>query len=259
MIAIHTSSHCKRFSSKNPCHIFKDGKRQSLFSLHLPGVNRCLSYPGLTLLGKHFERNGPTALQPLPQSPENDESIGYKITQVNNFARGIINGQETSILLVTLSNDYKTFVTDHNGHFVTLNPKARNKWNELSKIKKLNYDIKDYRPCTSSTTKHIDAQFLVYETILSNIFVKSKVEIFYQSSILERLNDEFPYLPLFFAILNSFLEHKVQSWNKNNVFKNKFGKPIKCIFVNVKKHFYLSKDPKSLFIEKGGELTPWRL
>ena len=85
----------------------------------------------------------------------------------------------------------------------------------------------------------------------------SNLEFFYHSSVLERINPKIVSLPLYFAVLNSVLKIKLNSWTKNETFVNRNGRPIKCVFVCVRDQFFKSTDPSTLFIEseEDGELV----
>lgn len=255
MLRMDGTSHLKNFSSKYPHPIIVNGKKTTKFENKLPGVNQCNSFGGLTLMDKHFERD---SLQPLADNPENQEHQSNKNKQLNKFIRGIQNGTEKATLFVTLSNDYKYFLTNHKGSMLSLTRTAKSKWDKLSAMQKSKYDIYKHNPLTGKDRTHIYEQIGKYENKLKEIFQKSSLEIFFQSSVLERFNPKIKYLPLYFAILNSVLKHEIYKWDSNETFKNKFGKSIKCKFVCVRKQFYLNK-PNKIFIPKeirqGKELT----
>ena len=219
------------------------------FSRYLEGFGSCSSYPGLTVMCDFFDRN---SLQKWPKQG-NAAQERYKQKKTRQFEEFLLELSRLGVpeaLLVLLSNDYKTFITDHKGHMLVLNKSARKKWNKLVPDEKCNYDVYEEKALKKPAKDHINKQFLRYEEILKNILKKSSLEVIHHSSILERINPAIPYLPLYFAILNSVLKKHLENWTKNETFKNKHGKPISCRFINVSKPFFSRTDPSSIFIAR---------
>lgn len=254
MISAKGSSHLKRYISGGGA---KENDN-SLFNQHLAGFQKCSSYPGLTVMGVFFEK---TSLYKLPEIGDKRQKkyIEDKKSQFIQFALDLAGFGEIETLGVLLSNDYKTFLTDHKGHMLKLSKGARKKWSKMSPAEQCNYDIYTEKVWTVSARVHLNTQFLKYENILKLILRRSTLEVFHHSSVLERISPQIPFLPLYFAIFNSVLEKYLEIWTKQGTFKNKFGKPIVCKFVNVKDKFFLRADPQSVFTQReislGGELT----
>lgn len=255
MVKLVATSHLKRYSSVYPRYIrLADGSSQSLFEVHLRGLSKCSSHSGLTIMGKYFHRD---SLKEIPEQSQK-RFKQYKAVQFNKFSKDLRCGNDMATLVVLLSNDYKTFLS-REGKMIPLTKSAKKHFNRLTPKEKAKYNVLDHRPLLKSSREHLENQFQVYENILKPILAKSNLEYFYHSSVLERINPKICNLPLYFAILNCFLKRKLSYWTRNETFKNKHGKPIKCIFVCVREQFFLAENPSDLFIESevngGGELT----
>lgn len=268
MLSIKGTSHAKRYSSTRKYYVWDEGRKTSLFEKHLQvhGIHKCSSYPGLTVMGEFFDRNSLDKLPALSvlrkihrPDLETRNLISYlegKESQFKAFARDLGNGIDMGTLVVLQSNDYKTFLTDHKGNMLKLVRAARGKWDNLkSKGLKCNYDAYAEKPLKKEARLHLEGQFDKYAEILKPILEKSVLEVLHHSSVLERINPDIPYLPLYFAIFNSVLKRYLDTWTKKKTFLNKFGKPIVCKFVSVREQFFMEDDPTSLFTEKSGELT----
>ena len=252
MASLKASSHLKRYSSVHPC--YTNESTQSLFQIHLGGLTKCSSYPGLTIMSQYFYDDT------LKKIPVHSQKVfkRRKSIQLKDFSRDMSSGNDLATLVVLLSNDYKTFLSK-DGKMIPLTRYAKKHFEKLTSEQKAAYNTKDHNPLQKSSREHLENQFQAYENILKPILAKSNLEYFYHSSVLERLNPKIACLPLYFAILNSFLKRKLNYWNLNETFKNRHGKPIRCIFVCVRKQFFKAENPPSLFIDKevkrGGELT----
>lgn len=250
MVVAAGSSHLFRYAST----AYAKQNANSPYRLHMKGFSEVISLSGLTVMDECFEKD---TLKKMNSKPPK------KILQFEDFAAALETCGDIEALLVDLSNDYKTYVTDHEGNMLNLISTAVRKWKDMDPELKCDYNVFTEKSWTKTTRLHIFAQFKKYEKILKPILGNSPIEILHHSSILERLNPKIPNLDLYFAILNSVLEHFLKRWTKNKAFKNKHGKAIVCRFVSVKDQFFNAKfkyrDQTSLFtftdIEKGKELT----
>ena len=257
MASLISSSHLNRYSSVNPRY-FRLANRswstQSLFEIHLKGLSKCCPHPGLTIMGEYFYRNS------LKKIPEHSQKTfkNNKLVQFNTFSKDLSSGDEIATLVVGLSNDYKTFLSIE-GKMIPLTRKAKSHFDKLTKKEKATYDVLTHRPLLKTSKIHLESKFQAYENILTPILAKSNLEYFYHCSIFERINPRVANLPMYFAILNSFLKRKLNYWSRNETFKNRNGKPIKCIFVDVREQFFLAENPHKLFVDRevisGGELV----
>lgn len=222
----------------------------SPFNVDLKGFSQCVPFRGLSVMDDFFHRYSLRKLNRKPYS---------KCKQFNKFAEQLADCRDTEVLLESLSNDYKAFLTDHRGKMLQLNRTAVRRWEAMSDQSKCEYNIFAERSWTKTTRKHLMEQFGKYEDILKPVLKKSTIEVVHHSSVLERLNPNIPNLDMYFAILNSVLEYFLAKWTKNQVFKNKCGKPVICKFVSVREQFFLRSDKISVFsageVTGGGELT----
>ena len=246
LLSMKGTSHLKRYSTYRPHRItLPNGQKKPLYAIHLKGVQKCNSFGGLTVMNNFFQRD---SLQKLSEdNPEDLEYMESKKKQLNTFTNLVKFGKEKATLFVLLSNDYKSFLS-RNNRMLSLNRTARKKWDKLSNLEKANYEVSVYKPLTRDDRKHIEEQFAIYSSFLKNLLKNTELEIFYHSSVLERINPKVKYLPLYFAIMNSILKHNMKVWSLNETFKNKFGNPIKCQFVCVRQQFFVPS-PESLFCE----------
>ena len=250
------TSHMRRFEPDYEYLIrMEDGTFRSPFEVHLDGFADCRSEGGLIMMNQLFE------MDYLDKLPDSSRKTYRRIKQKQflRFSEYLSSGDANSALLVCLSNDWKCFLTDHKGHMLPLMSSSYSRWSKLSGKEKANYDAFAHKPLLKESRLHLECQFLKYEEILKPILAKSNLESIYHSSVLERMNSKYPYLPFYFAILNSFLKKYLKLWNNNKTFVNKNGKPIRCNFINVADQFHLAENPIKLFIKRevvaGGELT----
>lgn len=239
MLSFRGSSHTKRYSSFRPWVVSRTGGIEHTgYDKYLKNyISSCKSYSGLTILGQYYESD---SLKKVP------EKINKKI-QLSDFLSDIKDSDATATLFVLLSNDWKTLLTDHEGHLLKLEKDAKAKWDKLSPKEKINYNAYQEKPWKKSTKDHIHNQFEKYEKILKETLMNSTLEHLYHSSILERIHPKIKYLPFLFAILNSVLRKYLNDWSRNKTFKNKNNVPIKCHFVNVSFQFFNSSNPELLF------------
>ena len=243
------TSHLKRFKStwasrRNP---------MSPYNLKFSEFSCIQSYGGLSVMPDRFDRNS------LNMLPRNSDYYKEKTRQFNQCIAELGGRREEELLWVALSNDYKTFITDHKGNLLDFSRGAVKKWEGLENKKRAVYNAYISKPWDKPLRVQVQSQFAVYENILQSMLSQSSVKVLHHSSVLERLNPKIEYLNLYFAIINSVLERSLTRWTKEEVFKNKFGCSISCKFVNVKELFYMAPDPERLFISKeiiaGKELT----
>ena len=253
MASLKATSHLKRYRSVRPYRVtLEDGTQTTLFNMHLGGLTKCSSYRGLVIMGEHFDRE---SLEKIPEKAKKRFKED-KLKQFQDFSNDLSNNNDVATLVVLLSNDYKTFLSNE-GKMIPLHRNAKRRFDKLTNKQKITYSVDTHKPLLITSKNHLDKEFQKYENILKPILAKSNLEFFYHSSVLERINPKIVSLPLYFAVFNSVLKLKLNSWTKNETFVNRNGKPIKCIFVCVRDQFFESKDPSSLFIESidDGELV----
>ena len=161
MLSIKGTSHLKRYSSIQKGYNYEGhGNNNSLFDIHLKGFQKCSSYGGLTVMGEFFEKE---SLKKLPKIGDLRQ-INYKNTkkeQFKKFAIDIAGEGNLETLVVLLSNDYKCFLTDHEGHMLTLNKCARSKWDRLTNVQKCNYDAYVEKDWTKPAKEHLKTVFKI--------------------------------------------------------------------------------------------------
>ena len=243
------SSHLKRYMSTRQNRLNSESK----FNKKFKNFSRVNSYGGLSVMPDRFDR------YTLEKISVDSEFYKEKVRQFRELVLALERGGDVEALWVALSNDYKAFITNHMGRVLGLNRGAVKRWRNMDGAQKLVYDVLEEKPWTKSLRVQIQARFEEYRDILKSMLARSSLEVFHHSSVLERLNPEIENLDLYFAILNSVLEHSLIKWSRNEVFTNRHGKPIRCEFVNVKESFCLASDAKRLFrsgeVRAGGELT----
>lgn len=248
-LGAYGSSHLKHYKSTRQNRL----NSRSKFNKKFKHFSRVKSYGGLSVMPDKFDR------YTLEKIPIDSEFYKEKVRQFEEFVTELERGGDVEALWVALSNDYKAFITNHLGRVLGLNRGAVKKWKAMSKGDKLVYDVLEEKPWTKLLRVQVQTRFEEYRDIMKSVLARSSLEVLHHSSILERLNPNIENLDLYFAILNSVLEHSLIKWSRNEVFTNRHGKPIRCEFVNVKESFCMASDPKRLFLSHevrlGGELT----
>ena len=137
------TSHMRRFEPNYRYQLrMEDGTFRSPFEVHLDGFADCRSEGGLIMMNMLFEKN---YLEKLPDSSRQTYRR-IKQNQFLRFSKYLSSGDENAALLVCLSNDWKCFLTDHEGHMLPLMSSAYVKWRKLSAEEKANYDAFVYKP-----------------------------------------------------------------------------------------------------------------
>ena len=248
-LSLMGTSHLRPFSfPRNPQEVeMEDGEIKYNFHIHFPGILKCSSFSGLVVMGKFFESD---SLKPLNLNIyKNKQYVKHKTNQLKKFVADVQTTNHNACLFVLLSNDYKCFLTDHQGHMLKLSKGAKKRWDDLTPLQRSNYDAYEMKPWPKATRVFIEGQFEKYEIFLKDMLKNSPLEKFHHSTVLERLNYELPYLDLYFAIFNSVLKLFVHKWSRKKTFINKFGVNIKCYLVNVRRHYYYAKPPSSIFLD----------
>ena len=217
-------------------------------------LDKCRAYPGLSVMNERYERD---SFKPLPKS---DTLYQNKDIQRSNFFADIKVGQESELLLVLLSNDYKCFITDDSKNKpFSLRRTAHKNWKKLTDDQKTNYCVFYEKSWTHEFKQHIMKKFDDYRNILLPILKKSCLKKVFHSSVLERVHFNTVGLDIYFAILNSVLKNSLQKWSEEGCFKNRYDEPIEFEFVNVSDQFHSTHDldkNTNPFIAKNEELLP---
>lgn len=223
------SSHFNQFQFANTWE-----KRNVLTRQHpFQYVNKCTSFPGLSVMDDLYERETFQMLN--PESREFEQ----KRNQRNRFFNTIKKSQCNEILLVLLSNDIKAFITDPvNQKPFKLIRTAHKIWLDMSSEDKQNLNIFNTNLCKRDFQQHLLKKFEIYESLLLPIFKETKINIVHHSSILERLHSNIENFDMYFSIVNSVLHFVLNKWTQSGNFKNKFNQPIQFRFVNVSEQIH---------------------
>ena len=136
--------------------------------------------------------------------------INHKVRKFNNFARDICKGEEKSLLLVTLSNDYKTLLTNHSRQMSPLTKYVKRIWSKLSSMEKCNFnEYGGNNFWTKELRLHINCQFLKYQEALHGILKNSNIVNFLNSLVLKRIQKNliFAFILLFSIKCVTFLSN----------------------------------------------------
>ena len=247
----------RQISASGSSHLwhfrFNSGWQKKRLGINHPFqiFTRCSSLSGLSVMDDRYEKD---SFSKLPSShPYNEE----KNDQRGRFIRSLERGQEKEILLVLLSNDYKAFIIDDSKQKpFKLALTAHKKWNKMTLEEKISFNIFKENIWKPQFRIHILEQMKKYGDILRPILAKTSLEIVHHSSVIERLHFEIVNLDLYFAIINSVLQHFLVKWTDEKSFQNKFGKDIKFQFVSVKKQLHFSdKFEEKVKIFKDNEIA----
>ena len=243
------SSHLKHLAFSN----YRD-KRKLGPDHPFQSIDNCHSFPGLTLMNNRYQRDTFNLLSP------NDQRYQRQTNLREDFFFTIKTCKQPELLLVALSNDFKTFITDESKHkCFKLTRNAHSVWSKMTPDEKTFFNVFNEKFFTKNFRLHIFSEFENYKSILKPVLEQSTIKIVHHSSVLERLNPEILHLDLYFAILNSVLRHFLRKWTEEECFKNKKGEPIIFNFINVSKNFHSVEDKTSIFckfeVENNKELV----
>ena len=151
----------------------------------------------------------------------------------------------THVLFLGGSNDWESFLMQH-GQLIRPASNCQRRWDLLGKENKAKYIYYRNKLLHKRSERYLKWKLRVYIQQLSLLFSGSSAMVVYHVSVLERLLDGLPLLPMYFAVLNSLLFSALKVAN----IKNKFGQLIKFKFINVAGSFFLADNPKELFRPK---------
>ena len=112
----------------------------------------------------------------------------------------------------------------------------------------------DKKMLTTHSERFVKRKIKIYLEQLQFLFGSSSASTVYHCSVLERIIEDIPLLPMYFAILNSFIRAAL----KTTTIYNRYNQPIRFKFINVSDQFHRADDPTTLFRRnevRSGEMT----
>ena len=166
-----------------------------------------------------------------------------KSRQFFSLSREITVYRDTSLVIfVGGSNDFESFLVQH-GQFLKQSNHSQKRWNSLSSEDKSHFNYHRNRLLHKRSERHLKWKLRVYVGQLGLLFKQSSATVVYHVSVLERMLNWEPLLPMYFAMLNSLLFTALKAAS----ITNRYGQPIRFQFINVSSCFFMAKNPKSLF------------
>lgn len=251
-LAVYSSSHLIPFDPQESFrkHMSRSGRAaaererglaEGRFAKCLSGVSSITTFGGLTLAPVEFMREGWGTLE---------KKSGHRKRQVSELERGIRRSNLSNCLLVGGTNDFKWFIVrEGEGKPVSLAKNGLEVWGKLKGSQKLRFNPRKHLVLGQEARQFILGKVQDFVDILVNIFKNSRFSKVFISSLLERRLPGVPYLEIYFAHINCFMEKSVHKLNDRDTVKNVLGQPIAWFFVNVADQFYLSENPEALFRE----------
>ena len=133
-------------------------------------------------------------------SPD-DERYERQSNLKEDFFYTVRTCRQPELLLVALSNDFKTFITDESRHkYYKLTRNAHRVWLTMTPDEKTYFNVFNEKFFTKDFRLHIFSEFDNYKFIFRLVLEQSNIKIVRHSSVLERLNPEILHLDLYFAI-----------------------------------------------------------
>lgn len=171
-----------------------------------------------------------------------------KTNQFRSLSREIILYKDPSIVIFTGgSNDLFSLIFQWGTLLRLKNKNALSRWSDLKPDQKAHFNHNSLTLLHKKSVRFIKWRLRVYLDQLADLFRNSSAQVVYHLSILERLMPLlYPNLPMYMAVLNSFLFSTL----KRAVIYNRFGQKIRFQFVNVATQFHGEGDPSILFQDK---------
>ena len=174
-----------------------------------------------------------------------------KDQQFYTLCRDIVAARDTThILFLGLSNDWEELLAP-GGLFINIKASAARRWEGLSVREMCNFNHNKRSLLTARGDKYIKRKMQAYVQQLEKMFGGSSASVVFHCSILERLIYSLPLLPMFFAILNSYLQDTL----KTAQIYNRFGQKLSFKFIRVSEQFYSAGDASTLFTNSKGEVS----
>ena len=174
-----------------------------------------------------------------------------KDQQFFTLCRDIVAARDTThILFLGLSNDWEELLAP-GGLFINIKASAARRWEGLSVQEMCSFNHNKRSLLTARGDKYIKRKMRAYVIQLEEMFGGSSASVVFHCSVLERLSQNLPLLPMFFAILNSYLQDTLKSAR----IYNRFGQKLSFKFIRVSEQFYSAGDATTLFSETKGLMT----
>ena len=207
-----------------------------------PPNTKVKAFPGLTLTDWEFPENSLTP---------NQIKSSYRRSQTELFYQSLRASTASIVLLVTGSNDYKTFITKQ-GKLVPLSLFAFLIWDSLRPHEKACFNPYKHPVMSRPNLKFIQFQIEAYLLNLSIQAYGSRAKFIIHSSILERVSQETRMLdlPIYFAIINYFLRKAIYKLNFHNSHLSRTQTQVVWRFCNVSYQFHSLSNPSVLFLPR---------
>ena len=180
--------------------------------------------------------------------PEVDSFCAYRSLRLSDkdswqyrkLSQDIIIARDMShTIFVGGSNSWGDYL-QRNGVMLPLSGKALERFGATDRS---HYNHNTCRLLKPDSSRYLKASIEQHMAALQDLFGASNTTVIYHVSVLERLKPSLPELPMYFAILNSFLFSAL----KKVTLTNRNGEIIRIKFINVSGLFFSAKKPERLF------------